>query len=185
MRTLCLAVAVAAVSSCPYAQTTIYKHIDDNGRVTYSNKPIKGAVILELDPIVTLPIAPRGMNPHNLPVEKPAVAAVTPMGFPSVDSQTQRRRDDTRRRILEQELQQEEKYLAETRQELSSEQKNPTLIAAVRLAQQAAEPTPEQQAEFRRNIDKASERIRTLQSTVAEHEKNVEALKKELGALKP
>jgi hypothetical protein len=185
MRTLCVAVAVAAASSCPLAQTTIYKHIDDGGRVTYSNKPIKGAVVLELDPIVTLPASPRGVNPQNLPVEKPAVAVVTPTGFPSVDSQTQRRRDDTRRRILEQELQQEEKFLAETRQALSSEQKNPTLIAAVRLAQQVAEPTPEQQAEFRRNIDKASERIRTLQSTVAEHEKNVEALKKELGALKP
>lgn len=185
MRTLCIAVAFAAASSGAAAQTTIYKHTDDSGRVTYSNKPIKGAVILELDPIVTLPIAPRGAAPQNLPVEKPAVAVVTPMGFPSVDSQTQRRRDDTRRRILEQELQQEEKFLAETRQALLSEQKNPTLIAAVRLAQQAAEPTPEQQAEFRRNIDKASERIRTLQSTVAEHEKNVEALKKELGGLKP
>jgi outer membrane murein-binding lipoprotein Lpp len=39
--------------------------------------------------------------------------------------------------------------------------------------------------EFRANIEKASGRIRGLQATVAEHEKNVEALKKELGALKP
>ena len=39
--------------------------------------------------------------------------------------------------------------------------------------------------EFRKNIDKASSRIRGLQATVAEHEKNIEALKKELGALKP
>ena len=34
-------------------------------------------------------------------------------------------------------------------------------------------------------IDRASGRIRGLQSTAAEHEKNIEALKKELGALKP
>jgi hypothetical protein len=38
--------------------------------------------------------------------------------------------------------------------------------------------------EFRRNIDKASGRIRGLQATVSEHEKNIDALKKELGALK-
>jgi chromosome segregation ATPase len=55
----------------------------------------------------------------------------------------------------------------------------------VRVAQQAVDPTAEQMAEFRRNIDKASGRIRGLQATVAEHEKNVEALKKELGGLKP
>ena len=36
-----------------------------------------------------------------------------------------------------------------------------------------------------RGNEKASGRIRGLQSTVAEHEKNIEALKKELGALKP
>ena len=68
---------------------------------------------------------------------------------------------------------------------LQDEQLNPTLIAAVRIAQQAIEPNPAQQAEFRRNIDKTSGRIRGLQATAAEHEKNIEALKKELGALKP
>ncbi len=68
---------------------------------------------------------------------------------------------------------------------LLQEQQNPVLIAAVRVAQQATEPTASQLAEFRSNIDKASGRIRGLQATVAEHEKNIEALKKELGALKP
>ena len=52
-------------------------------------------------------------------------------------------------------------------------------------AQQAENPTPAQMLAFREDIDKASGRIRGLQSTVAEHEKNVEALKKELGGLKP
>ena len=57
--------------------------------------------------------------------------------------------------------------------------------AADYFAQQATDPSPAQMAEFRSNIEKASGRIRGLQATVAEHEKNVEALKKELGALKP
>ena len=71
------------------------------------------------------------------------------------------------------------------RKSLLQEQQNPTLIAAVRVAQQATDPTPAQQAEMRAAIDRASGRIRGLQATVAEHEKNIEALKKELGALKP
>jgi predicted RNase H-like nuclease (RuvC/YqgF family) len=58
-------------------------------------------------------------------------------------------------------------------------------VSAVRLAQQAVDPSSQQMMEFRTNIEKASGRIRGLQATVAEHEKNVEALKKELGALKP
>jgi hypothetical protein len=39
-------IAVAATTSA-LAQTTIYKHIDDSGRVTYSNKPMKGATVLD------------------------------------------------------------------------------------------------------------------------------------------
>jgi outer membrane murein-binding lipoprotein Lpp len=55
----------------------------------------------------------------------------------------------------------------------------------VRAASQADNPTPAQLVEFRNNVDKASGRIRGLQATVAEHEKNIDALRKELGALKP
>ncbi len=37
---------------------TIYKHIDEGGRVTYSNSPIKGAERVSLQPITVLPSAP-------------------------------------------------------------------------------------------------------------------------------
>ena len=97
----------------------------------------------------------------------------------------QKRRDEERRRILEQELAREEEALTKARGALVQEQQNPVLINAVRVAQQAVDPTPAQMIEFRNSIDKASGRIRGLQATVAEHEKNIEALKKELGALKP
>ena len=200
-------IAAVAVLSSPlaYAQTTIYKHVDDQGRTTYSNKPMKGATVLDLEPLTTIPGSPSGSlqapaapniviavpeKSDAKPEMRPAVAIVVPLpaqvqALASVDTNTQKKRDDTRRRILDQELQQEEKLLTDARQSLLSEQQNPTLIAAVRVAQQATDPTLSQQAEFRRNIDKASGRIRGLQATVAEHEKNVEALKKELGALKP
>jgi len=57
-------------------------------------------------------------------------------------------------------------------------------MAAVRVAQETADPTPAQAAEMRSNLDKASGRIRGLQVTVSDHERNIEALRKELAALK-
>jgi hypothetical protein len=206
MKAALFAAAVGLVSPVALAQTQIWKHVDESGRVTYSNRPIKGASLMELDPITTIPpLAPRTAlaapasapsSTADRPAQKtPAVATVTPRVLPlptpanatvaAVDPNAQRSRDDMRRRILEDELKQEERTLQEARDRLREEQQNPTLIAAVRIAQQAQEPTPAQQAEMRAAIEKASGRIRGLQATLAEHEKNVEALKKELGALKP
>lgn len=199
--------AMAAAMPVAFAQSTIYKHVDDSGRITYSNKPMKGATLMELEPLTTIPGSPSGRlqkaglaqaaEPSEARVveaktesqeSKPAVAKLTPVSrqnLASVEPVVQKRRDDERRRILEQELAREEESLGAARNALVQEQQNPVLIAAVRVAQQAADPTPSQLMEFRSNIDKASGRIRGLQATVAEHEKNVEALKKELGAMKP
>jgi hypothetical protein len=195
MKTVWFAGCVLAFSAGAFAQTTIYKLVDDSGRVTYSNKPMKGAMVMELEPITTLPTPPAvlaakaSLVPEATakPEPKPAVATLTPVraSLASIDVQTQKRRDDARRRILEDELAKETQSLEDSRDALAKEQRNPALLEAVRTAQNAVDPTPAQQQQFRDNIDKASGRIRGLQSTVAEHEKNVEALQKELGALKP
>lgn len=200
--------AMAAAMPVALAQSTIYKHVDDSGRVTYSNKPMKGAAVMELEPLTTIPGSPSGRlqkaasvaqpaeateargeaKPEAAQESKPGVAKLTPVSrqnLASVEPVVQKRRDDERRKILAQELAREEESLTAARSALVQEQQNPVLIAAVRVAQQAADPTPSQLMEFRSNIDKASGRIRGLQATVAEHEKNVEALKKELGAMKP
>ena len=120
---------------------------------------------------------------------RPAVAVVTPVStrptIASIEPNIQKKRDNDRRRILEDELSQEEQSLVGARSALTQEQANPALVAAVRTAQAADNPSASQLVEFRNAIDKASGRIRGLQATVAEHEKNIEALKKELGALKP
>ena len=187
-------IAVAATSA--FAQTTIYKHTDESGRVTYSNKPIKGAVVMELEPLtlipgVAVPVATKAVavleridTPRQESKNAFANASASPT-LASVEPQMQRKRDGDRRRILEEELQREEESLGSVRTSVTQEQQNPMLVAAVRAAQQAADPSPSQMVEMRNNIDKASGRIRGLQATVAEHEKNIEALKKELGALKP
>jgi hypothetical protein len=191
MKIVWIAGLAVAMSSAAWAQTTIYKHVDENGRVTYTNKPMKGATVLELDPITTIPAtpalaiapAPAAKAVATLErLDKPAAVAPT---LASIDATVQKRRDNDRRKILEEELTREEDSLAEARASISQEQQNPTLVAAVRTMQTTAEPSPAQLAEMRSNIEKASGRIRGLQSTVAEHEKNIEALKKELGALKP
>ena len=201
MKTVLIASFAAAMSATALAQTTIYKLIDDSGRVTYSNRPMKGASVVELDPITTIPTPPAviaakvslidkaaASTPKDARAEaKAGVAVLTPErpSLAAIDMQTQRRRDDERRRILEDELQKEEGSLGDAQGSLAQEERNPTLVAAVRAAQQAVDPSPSQLVEFRQKIDKASGRIRGLQATVAEHEKNIEALKKELGALKP
>ncbi len=187
-------IAVAATTSA-FAQVTIYKHVDDSGHVTYSNKPMKGAVVLDLEPLTVIDAGPAATPAKTAAVKaeapkadaKPTVAVLTPIAtaLVSVEPQLQRRRDNDRRRILEEELQKEEDSLSTLRNSLLQEQQNPVLVAAVRAAQTATDPTASQMVEFRGNIDKASGRIRGLQATAADHEKNIEALKKELGALKP
>ena len=182
----------AALSGAAWAQSTIYKHVDESGRVTYTNKPMKGATVLELDPITTIPGTPA---PAAAPTAVKAVAKVEVLDradkpavqptLAAIEPQVQRKRDNDRRRILEEELTREEQTLTQVRESILQEQQNPQLVAAVRAMQQANEPSPTQMAEMRTNIEKASGRIRGLQATVAEHEKNIEALKKELGALKP
>ncbi|MGE5096701.1 MAG: DUF4124 domain-containing protein [Betaproteobacteria bacterium] len=182
------AIAVTATTSV-LAQSTIYKYVDESGRVTYSNKPMKGATVMELEPITTIPTpaaTPRApAQDKSAARPTPASLTVTQPSLASIEPQLQRKRDDGRRRILEGELAKEQESLTSARNALAQEQQNPTLIAAVRTAQQATEPTPAQLMEMRAALDKASGRIRGLQATVAEHEKNVEALRKELGALKP
>lgn len=181
MRSAWIAFLAVTATTSVLAQSTIYKHVDESGRVTYSNKPMKGAMVMELDPINTVSSAPAEKTAMRA---VPAKLTVTQPSIASVDPQLQRRRDDDRKKILEQELAQEEKSLASARDALTQEQQNPVLIAAVRTAQQTSEPTAAQLVEIRANVDKASGKIRGLQSTVAEHEKNVEALRKELGAIK-
>ena len=230
MKTVWIASIAIAASSTAFAQSTaptIFKHVDESGRITYTNKPMKGAVAMDLDPISTVPGLPASAvtraavlsTPTGSPlqVEKLAPAAAklevvqksptpqikveplpesrsaaavlpAPLSRPmlaAVEPSLQRKRDEERKRILEGELKQEEEGLERARGAVSKEQQNPQLIAAVRAAQTSADPTPAQMAEFRSNLDKASGRIRGLQATVAEHEKNIEALRKELGALKP
>lgn len=73
--------------------TTIYKHVDERGHVTYSNRPMKGAEVVELEPITVIPSGPlptslnqASNQPSNFRIQaqQPALAANTaPTGAPS------------------------------------------------------------------------------------------------------
>ena len=87
---------------------------------------------------------------------------VSPPGFPRVDGETQKGRDDLRRKVLSDELSAEEKFLADARAAYGSG---------------APAPLPEEQAD----AEKYRQRISRLRQAVQLHERNIEALKKELG----
>lgn len=89
-------------------------------------------------------------------------AVVSPPGFPRVDPETQKGRDDLRRKVLSDELAAEEKFLADAR---------------AAYGNGAPQPLPEEQAD----AEKYRQRIARLRQAVQLHERNIEALKKELG----
>jgi predicted RNase H-like nuclease (RuvC/YqgF family) len=95
---------------------------------------------------------------------------VTPAssGFPKVDGETQRGRDDTRRKILQDELDAEQKLLDEANQNLNDA--SPEVFKG-----------PD--GKTFRNVAKYDEKIKQLQEQVDLHTKNIEALKTELSKL--
>ena len=92
-------------------------------------------------------------------------AAPTPPSFQRVDPATQKSRDDVRRKVLGEELATEEQLLAEARTAYNNG---------------APTPLPEESA----NAEKYRERIARYRQAVQLHERNIEALKKELGTTK-
>lgn len=129
----------------------IYKYVDENGRVTYSNISKKGAKKLDLEPISTV----SGSKPKSV---------ATPGNFPKVDGETQKKRDDVRRKLLEEELAAEQKQLAAAQQALKEGE-------GVRLGNE-------------RNYQKYLDRVQGLKDEVTAHEKNLQALQKELAGMK-
>ena len=96
----------------PLARADVYKCVDDDGHVTYTNtKPSaqsKCSALSREQRVSTVP--GRAAN-------KPS-----PSGFPKVDGDTQKARDNDRRKILEQELATEQKSLDQSKKELAEQE---------------------------------------------------------------
>lgn len=134
----------------------IYKYIDENGQVTFTDVARKGQ---RADKIYGLPSAPRtisrGASSGNKRVTLPS-----PIDFPRIDSGTQKRRDDIRLTVLEEELSTERRNLEEAKRQLGS----------------AERPLPGE-----RSSDPAYQsRIKRLRDAVENHERNIAAIQKEI-----
>ncbi|MCP5268511.1 MAG: DUF4124 domain-containing protein [Zoogloeaceae bacterium] len=138
-------------------QAEIFKCTDNAGHVTYSNVSSKGCTRLNLEPISS------GSG------GKPAAKAATPSSFPRVAEDTQRARDNDRRKILEQELATEQKSLDEAKKRLAEGE--------------IAQPNERMQGGGI-NQAKVQERIKPLQDQVQLHERNLEAINKEMRNLR-
>lgn len=144
------------------AQADIFKCVDDAGHTTYTNdKPgnvAKGCTLMSREQPVSTVAPP--------PVRKSAGASATPTpsSFPKVDDSTQRSRDGDRRKILEQELSNEEKLLDTARKTLAEQESQ-------RLGDE-------------KNYQKYLDRVQQYKDSVQLHERNIEAIRKEIANLK-
>ena len=134
------------------------KYLDKDGRTIYSNVPLKNArkiACFQPPP----PVAAE--TPAPVP---PVTQPVPDAGKTRVDSQTQRKRDDERRQILEEELAREQTALSEARRALSDQE-------ATRLGDE-------------RNYQRVEERLKPYQEAVEAHERNIASIKREMANLR-
>jgi hypothetical protein len=155
MRKLLLTTLLALPMTPAHAQ--IYECVDPGGNKRFTNikSEAKGCKQLSIEPINTVPPPKRAGK---------ATAVPSPATFPRVDTDTQKQRDAGRRRILEQELANEQKLLDQAQQELAEQE-------STRLGNE-------------RNYQRVLERLEPYRQRVKRHEDNIASLKQELANLK-
>jgi hypothetical protein len=160
------ALALLALGACAHgaaqAQTVVYKCVDDAGRVEFTDTSKRGCKALDLPGFVAT--APARKVPTTRQGGQPVTAAASPASFPRVDSAQQRARDDDRRDILNDELRNEEKKLADLRREFNNGE--PERIGG------------------EKNYAKYQARVAQMREDIGRSERNIEALKREIANLK-
>ncbi len=139
------------------SHAAICKYVDAEGTIHYTNvAPSKGWRKLSCD------IVDEGSGRASTGNGKPSA---TPSTFPRVDSGTQKSRDEMRRKVLSDELASEEKLLGEARDAYGN-----------------GAPAP--LADEKSDAEKYRQRIARLREAVQVHERNIEALRKELATIR-
>lgn len=166
--TLMLAAGLAFYGAA-WADSAVYKCVDKNGRIEFTDINKTGCKALDLPGYIAGPAptpAPRASTPPmRQGAGRPAAApTASPTAFPRVDNVTQRARDDDRRDILNDELRAEANKLADLKTTFNNGQ-------------------PERQGN-EKNYAKYQERVIQLRDDIARSEKNVEALKRELANIR-
>ena len=138
----------------PASAQTIYRCTDADGGMLISNTRMNKSckpVVITQDATIPAPRKPAG-----------ASATPTPSGFPRVQEDTQKARDNDRKHILEQELSTEQRSLEQAQRELTEQQ-------GLRPAESSTTTL---------------DRIQPYRDRVAQHERNLVAIKKELSGLR-
>lgn len=142
------------------ARAEIYECVDGSGNKRFTNVKAEaaGCKPMNLPPVSTVPAPKPG-------AAKPAdTRSATPGSFPKVDPSTQQQRDAGRRKILEQELANEEQLLEQAKKELAEQE-------STRLGNE-------------RNYQRVLERLEPYKKKVALHESNIANLRKEMSSLR-
>jgi len=139
------------------AEAEIYKYVDENGQVTFTDVYKKGAKRLDI-PGAPVPLPSAVKAPRN------ASYNPSPADFPRIDPGTQKRRDDIRRQVLEDEIAGERRNADEARRQLA-------LGERLQPGERATDST-------------YLNRVKKLQATVQQHEQNVVSIQRELANLK-
>jgi hypothetical protein len=153
---------LACVPLLARAQATVYKCVDEHGRLEFTDVSKRGCKALDLPGFIPAPPARAGRAQAARQGSAPPAAA--PASFPRVDGAQQRARDDDRREILADELRNEEKKLADQK-----------------LAFNGGEP--ERQGN-ERNYAKYQERVAQMRDDIGRTERNIEALKREIANIR-
>lgn len=148
------------------AHAEIYKHVDAEGRVTYSNVKIKGAKKLYLEPSDTS----FGNGSDGETKRTPSAKSPTPASFPKVDAGTQNQRDNKRKEILQAELATEKQALEEAKKAYAEGESNPEVFRTA-------------DGSVRRNVPKFQEKMKALQENVDAHQRNIQLLEKEISSI--
>lgn len=146
---------------CAHAQSDVYLCVGENGQKEYKNTGLtKGCKKVDLPGITMIPAPPA----RKASVQTASAKTSSPSDFPKVDSDTQKARDNDRRQILLNEMKSEESKLANLKKEFNNGE-------------------PERHGD-ERNYAKYQERVAAMKEDMNRSEKNVEALKREIGNLK-
>lgn len=163
----------------------MYQCVDESGHKSFSNIRSlgKGAKCTAMDlgtAVTTVPPVQPG---------KAAAKTPTPATFPKVDDASQKARDTDRRRILEGELAAEQRNLEQAKKELAAQSE--TILPEERFGPQQRCTTLKDGKQSCATIGgggvngaKVEERVQTYKDKVALHERNIEAIQKELSKLR-
>ena len=160
-------IAIFLVMLSSQASAQIYKSVDADGRVTYSNIKTKGASRLELYLDANDSLNDEVKNSQNSIVNKPRT---TPESFPRVDKEQQSQRDGKRRDILNNELYAEIAALEQAKKAYLASEYKPV---ASKL----------DDGQKLRSVTQFDEKMKVLQEDIDSHQNNIKLLQEELNGL--